>query len=111
MDIRKIDEDYSVSPQIEAEDVDIASLLGFRSIVCHRPDSEQADQPEFSSIADRAARLGIAVRHIPVLSTGLTDEAVSATAQALDDLPRPILAYCRSGARSTKIYEQALLPR
>lgn len=111
MDIRKIDEDYSVSPQIEAEDVDIVSLLGFRSIVCHRPDSEQADQPEFSSIADRAARLGIAVRHIPVLSTGLTEEAVSAMAQALDDLPRPILAYCRSGARSTKIYEQALLPR
>lgn len=30
MDIRKIDEDYSVSPQIEAEDVDIISLLGFR---------------------------------------------------------------------------------
>ncbi|PWE54572.1 TIGR01244 family phosphatase [Metarhizobium album] len=61
MDIRKIDEDYSVLPQIEAEDVDIVSLLGFRSIVCHQPDCEQADQPEFSSIADRAAWLGIAV--------------------------------------------------
>lgn len=99
MDIRKIDEDYSVSPQIEAEDVDIVSLLGFRSIACHRPNLAQADQPAFSVIADRAAQLGIAVRHIPVLSTGLTDEAVGSMVQALDDLPRPILAYCRSGAR------------
>lgn len=111
MDIRKIDDDYSVSPQIEAEDVDIVSLLGFRSIVCHRPDQEQADQPAFSSIANRATQLGIEVRHIPVVSTGLTDEAVGSMVQALDDLPRPILAYCRSGARSTKICEQALRPR
>jgi len=44
-------------------------------------------------IADRAAQLGIAVRHIPFLSTGLTDEAVGSMVQALDDLPRPILAY------------------
>lgn len=111
MDIRKIDEDYSVSAQIEPDDVDVVSSLGFRSIVCHRPDREQADQPAFSAIADRAARLGIAVRHVPVLSTGLTDEAVSGMVQALDELPRPILAYCRSGARSTKIYERAILPR
>lgn len=107
MDIRKIDE----------------GLFGFAAdrgggrrhrqpaIVCHRPNLAQADQPAFSVIADRAAQLGIAVRHIPVLSTGLTDEAVGSMVQALDDLPRPILAYCRSGARSTKIYEQALLPR
>lgn len=111
MDVRKIDEDYSVSPQIDASDVDIVSLLGFRSIVCHRPDHEQDEQPEFSSVADRAAQLGIAVRHIPVSPTGLTDEDVGKMETALADLPRPIFAYCRSGARSTKIYEQALQPR
>ncbi|AOF94282.1 TIGR01244 family sulfur transferase [Sinorhizobium sp. RAC02] len=110
MDIRKINDDYSVSPQIEAEDVDIVSLLGFRSIVCHRPDHEQADQPEFSTIAARAAQLGIEVRHIPVVPAGLTSDAVDSMAQALRELPGPVLGYCRSGARSTKIYEQALQP-
>ncbi|WP_411032759.1 TIGR01244 family sulfur transferase [Shinella sp. BYT-45] len=111
MDIRKIDDDYSVSPQIGPEDVDVVSLLGFRSIVCHRPDHEQADQPEFSSVAARAAELGIEVRHIPVPSTGLTDGAVAGMIEALADLPRPILGYCRSGTRSTRIYEQALQPQ
>lgn len=110
MDIRKINDDYSVSPQIEAEDVDIVSLLGFRSIVCHRPDHEQPDQPEFATVAARAAQLGIEVRHIPVTPAGLTEEAVGRMAQALRDLPGPVLGYCRSGARSTKIYEQALQP-
>lgn len=110
MDIRKINDDYSVSPQIEAEDVDIVSLLGFRSIVCHRPDHEQPDQPEFASIAARARELGIEVRHIPVAPAGPTIEAVSSMAEALAELPGPVLGYCRSGARSTKIFEQALLP-
>lgn len=107
MDVRKISDDYSVSPQIEPEDVDIASLLGFRSIVCHRPDHEQDGQAEFSAIAERARQLGIEVRHIPVAPTGLTDDAVTSMAHALGELSRPILGYCRSGARSTKIYEQA----
>ncbi|MCJ8054709.1 TIGR01244 family sulfur transferase [Shinella curvata] len=110
MDIRKINDDYSVSPQIEAEDVDIVSLLGFRSIVCHRPDYEQPDQPEFASIAARARELGIEARHIPVAPSGLTAEALSSMTKALAELPGPVLAYCRSGARSTKIFEQALLP-
>jgi len=108
MDVRKIDDDYSVSAQIDADDVDIVSLLGFRSIVCHRPDHEQADQPEFSAIAERARQLGIEVRHIPVTPAALTEEAVGGMARALGELPRPILGYCRSGARSTKIYERAL---
>jgi uncharacterized protein (TIGR01244 family) len=94
MDIRKINDGYSVSPQIEAEDVDIVSLLGFRSIVCHRPDHEEDDQPEFASIAARAAQLGIEVRHIPVTLPGPTSEAVGSMAEALRDLPRPVLGYC-----------------
>ena len=110
MDIRKINDDYSVSPQIEVEDVDIVSLLGFRSIVCHRPDHEQPDQPEFATIAARARELGIEVRHIPVAPSGLTSEAVSSMAEALAELPGPVLGYCRSGARSTKIFEHALQP-
>lgn len=110
MDIRKINDDYSVSPQIDAEDVDIVSLHGFRSIVCHRPDHEQPEQPEFAAIAARARELGIEVRHIPVAPSGPTIEAVSSMAEALAELPGPVLGYCRSGARSTKIFEQALLP-
>ena len=106
MDIRAINDEYSVSGQITVEDLDTIAALGFKSIVCHRPDHEEAGQPEFSAIAARAKELGIETAHVPVGPMGVTVEAVHGMVDALDELPRPMLGYCRSGMRSTKTYEQ-----
>jgi uncharacterized protein (TIGR01244 family) len=108
MDIREINDEYSVSGQIMIEELDAIKDMGFKSIVCHRPDQEDAGQPAFADIAARAAELGIETRHIPVGPMGVTVEAVEGMVDALDELPRPMLGYCRSGARSTRIYEQTV---
>lgn len=105
MNLREINADYSVSPQIAVEDVDQLKALGFKSIVCHRPDDEDPGQPDFAEIAARAKELGIEVAHIPV-SGSPTMDAVQAMNDALDELPKPMLGYCRSGNRSTIIYQQ-----
>ena len=107
MDIREINDEYSVSGQITVEDLDAIAAMGFKSIVCHRPDFEAPDQPTFDSIAARAQELAIETMHITVGPMGVTAEAVNGMMDALDDLPRPMLGYCRSGMRSTKTYEQA----
>jgi uncharacterized protein (TIGR01244 family) len=107
MDIREINDEYSVSGQISVEDLDAIANLGFKSIVCHRPDHEEAGQPDFSAVAARAQELGIETAHVPVGPMGVTLEAVHGMVDALDELPRPMLGYCRSGMRSTKTYEQA----
>lgn len=106
MDIRPVDQDYSVSGQISVEDLDQIKALGFKSIVCHRPDQEQPGQPAFQEIASRAKELGLEIQHIPVGPMGVTEEAVNGMVDALDELPRPMLGYCRSGARSTAIYQK-----
>lgn len=106
MDIRAINDEYSVSGQITVEDLDEIKTMGFKSIVCHRPDHEAPDQPEFSAIAARAKDLGIDMAHVPVGPMGVTVDAVRDMVDALDELPRPMLGYCRSGARSTNIYAQ-----
>jgi len=106
MDIRAINDEYSVSGQITVEDLDEIKTMGFKSIVCHRPDHEAPDQPEFATIAARAKELGLDVAHVPVGSMGVTADAVRDMVDALDELPRPMLGYCRSGARSTNIYAQ-----
>lgn len=106
MDIRAINEEYSVSGQITVEDLDEIKAMGFKSIVCHRPDHETPDQPEFATIAARAKELGIDTAHVPVGSMGVTADAVRDMVDALDELPKPMLGYCRSGARSTNIYGQ-----
>lgn len=106
MDIRQINDEYSVTGQISVDDLDAIKAMGFRSIVCHRPDFEQPDQPTFDSVAARANELGLQIKHIPVGPMGVTPEAVDAMVDALDDFERPMLGYCRSGARSTNVYQQ-----
>jgi uncharacterized protein (TIGR01244 family) len=106
MDIRQIDDDYSVSGQITVEDLDEVKALGFKSIVCHRPDQESMDQTPFAAIEARAKELGLDIAHVPVGPMGVTEEAVVGMVDALDEFPRPMLGYCRSGARSTAIYQK-----
>ena len=107
MNIRPINDEYAATAQIAVEDLDEISKMGFKSIVCHRPDDEDPGQPGFSEIAARAAALGIETRHIPVVGSPSV-EAVREMMDALDELPKPMLGYCRSGNRSTIIYQQTL---
>ena len=107
MDIRQINDEYSVSGQITVEDLDPIKAMGFKSIVCHRPDFEAAGPAApFDSIAARAKELGLDITHIPVGPMGVTADAVRDMVDALDEFQRPMLGYCRSGARSTAVYQQ-----
>lgn len=107
MNIRAINDEYSVCGQISVRDLDAIAAMGFKSIVCHRPDHEEAGQPDFAVIAARARELGIEVAHVPVGPMGVTAQAVNGMVDALDELPRPMLGYCRSGMRSANTYQQA----
>jgi uncharacterized protein (TIGR01244 family) len=107
MDIRQINDEYSVTGQITVEDLDEVKALGFKSIVCHRPDEEEPGQPHFADIAARAQELGLDISHVPVGRMGVDAEAVTGMVDALDEFQRPMLGFCRSGARSTAIYEKS----
>lgn len=105
MDIRQVTEDYAVSEQITVEDVATIKAQGFKSIVCHRPDEEEPNQPSFGDIQKAANAAGIKMRHIPVTGAGLTMEAVREMVDAIEEMDRPMLGYCRSGNRSTVIFK------
>lgn len=105
MEIRQIDENYFVSAQISPDDVRDIAAEGFQTIICNRPDGEAGpEQPSFAEVARVAEKAGIATYHIPVVGGQLTQENVDAMAAALAEAEGPILAYCRSGTRSTNIY-------
>ena len=108
MDIRRIDDEYAVADQITIEDLDGIEAMGFKAIVCHRPDNEAPGQPDYAEIESAARARGIEMRHIPVGRNGVGYEEVQAFVDALDEMDRPMLGYCRSGARSTAIYQQTL---
>jgi len=107
MDIRQITPDYAVSPQIKAQDIPDIKAAGFRSIMCNRPDGEEFGQPEFDAIAQAAREAGLEVRSVPIVSGMVTPQAAQDFATALDDMPKPMLAYCRSGTRCTMLWSIA----
>ncbi|WP_288943635.1 TIGR01244 family sulfur transferase [uncultured Roseovarius sp.] len=107
MDIRRITEDYAVSPQISPDDIPEIKAAGFRSIMCNRPDGEDYGQPEFDAVAEAARAEGIDVRCVPIVSGMVTPQAAQDFAAALEDMPKPMLAYCRSGTRCTMLWSIA----
>ncbi|MBZ9679783.1 MULTISPECIES: TIGR01244 family sulfur transferase [unclassified Mesorhizobium] len=104
MEYRQISEDYSVSGQIQPEDVAAIKEAGFKSVICNRPDDEQPGQPSADTLKAAVEAAGLAFRYIPVISGQITRENVDAQAEALDELDGPVFAYCRSGARCTNLY-------
>ncbi len=104
MDVKTITEGFSVSPQISPDDLAALKARGFRSIICNRPDGEGADQPTFEEIEAAAKTAGLEARYIPVKSGMVRDEDADAFSGAMGELPRPVLAYCRTGTRSATLW-------
>jgi sulfide:quinone oxidoreductase len=104
MDLKKIDSGLSVSPQISAADVETIKQQGFRSIICNRPDGEGADQPTFREIETAAKKARLEARYLPVVSGKVQDEDAEAFGKALNELPGPVFAYCRTGTRSATLW-------
>ncbi|MFD0859374.1 TIGR01244 family sulfur transferase [Roseovarius aquimarinus] len=104
MDLRRISHDFSVSPQIAAADVPAIKEAGFKSIMCNRPDREDAGQPDVAAIEAAARAEGLEFRSVPIVSGHLSEGDVADFRAALEDLPKPLLAYCRSGTRCTTLW-------
>jgi uncharacterized protein (TIGR01244 family) len=82
-----------------------AARAGFRSVINNRPDFEHGpQQPTNAAIEAAAHAAGLEYRFLPVDGGYQSPEEIAEFAQLLKDLPRPILAFCRSGARSTRLF-------
>lgn len=98
---------YSVAPQISIEDVAAAKAAGFAMVVNNRPDGEEPAAPQGDAIAHAAAAEGLAYAAIPVGHAGFSHPQLDALDKLLRDATGPILAYCRSGTRSTHLWALA----
>jgi uncharacterized protein (TIGR01244 family) len=107
--IRPIDEHVCVASQLEPAAMAELARLGFKSVVNNRPDFEHGpDQPTSAAIEAAAVAAGLQYRHLPVDGGWQSPEQIAAMAQLLKQLPQPLLMFCRSGARSTRLYQHAL---
>jgi sulfide:quinone oxidoreductase len=104
MDLHKLTEDLTVAGQIDPAEIPLLAAQGIRSIICNRPDGEAPGQPPFGMVELAAAASGIEVLYLPVVSNAIDGADVATFGKALEELPKPILAYCRSGTRSAVLW-------
>jgi len=104
---RKLTQTVYASPQIGLDEVEQARTMGITMIVNNRPEGESDDQVEGDRIAEAAKAAGIDYVAIPVTHAGFAEHQVTAMAEALAGANGPVLAYCRSGTRSTLLWALA----
>ncbi len=106
--LQAIAPDICAAPQLTPDAMAEAAAMGFKSVVNNRPDFEHGpDQPTSTEIQAAAEAAGLAYRHLPVAGGYQSPEEIAAFARLLEELPRPLLVFCRSGARSTRLFMQA----
>jgi uncharacterized protein (TIGR01244 family) len=104
---RQLTERVYASPQIGLAEVADAARAGFGLIINNRPEDESDDQVPGSEIAAAATAAGLGYVAIPVTHAGFSEAQVAAMVQALASTEAPVLAYCRSGTRSTLLWALA----
>ena len=104
---RKIDDHFLASPQIELGDIAEAKALGVVTVINNRPDGEEPDAPQGADIEAAVTAAGMRYVAIPVTHAGFSGPQVAAMAVALEQADGPVLAYCRSGTRSTLLWALA----
>ena len=107
--IRAIAPDVCVAPQLTPAEMLEAARAGFRSVVNNRPDFEEGpEQPRNAQIEAAALAAGLEYRFLPVDGGYQSPQEAAALARLLEELPRPGLLFCRSGARSARLYQAAV---
>ena len=104
MDVKRINDHVSVSPQISPDDLPALKAAGFTTIINNRPDGESPDQPSSATIQAAAEKAGLAYHYIPLGREGVSPQMVEETKAVLEGSAGPVFCYCRSGTRSTTLW-------
>lgn len=106
--VTRISNDFSTSPQLQPEQLAELAARGFKSVINNRPDGEGgAEQPASAAIASAAGAAGLEYAYLPVVAGKITPGEVETFSRLLEQLPKPILAFCRSGTRAGMLYKMA----
>ena len=104
---RKLTTNIYAAPQIGLAEIAEASVLGVTLVINNRPEDESDDQTPGAEIEAAARAAGMDYVAIPVTHSGFSEPQVQAMAAALEGATGKVLAYCRSGTRSTLLWALA----
>lgn len=104
LNIHDIEPGFAISEAITPNDLEEVARRGFKSVICNRRPGEADDHPDDATLSAKAKALGIEWRCIPVTPGEYSAADIAAFGNALETLPTPILAFCRSGKRAIHLW-------
>jgi len=107
MEIREITPRYSVSPQINPEDLAALKAAGFTKVICNRPDAEIPPSHHATVMEEAAKEAGLEFFILPLTHQTMTPPNIAAQMDAVETSDGPVLAYCASGTRCSVIWALA----
>lgn len=106
MNLQQLNNQVSVSDQMTVDDVAEVVANGVELLVCNRPDGEDAGQTPYKDIQSAAKAVGLEFELLAFSSYQITND----NRDKLVDLicsKKKIHLYCRSGARSRRLWRTA----
>ena len=104
--MQRLDADVAVAPQLTTDAMAEAAAAGFRSVINNRPDFEGGpDQPTSASIEAAARAAGLEYVWLPVAGGFQSEAEIARFGELVESLPKPILAFCRTGTRSGRLWQ------
>lgn len=100
MKLANLTDTFTVSPQLRPEEMQSLAEAGYGTIICNRPDGEEAGQPTAEAMRDAAKAAGLSFHHIPVAGGEFPPGAIAAFAKVRQEANGKVVAYCRTGTRS-----------
>ena len=104
MDIRKLSDDYSVSPQITPADAKSIAQAGFKTVICNRPNGENPPFLHMPEIKAAVEACGLAFYDNPFDPSTFGPDKIEKQKALLSQAEKPVLAYCASGNRCSIVW-------
>ncbi len=107
MEMKQLSPKLSVGAQIASGDLKALAGEGFTDVVCNRPDEEHLEDPAWTTLAERAEKLGLQFHYLPIVPG---EPIVRQSRRLAEIVARPgarVFAYCRSGARASNAWTHA----
>lgn len=104
MQLKYLTDEFAVSPQLQPHQLSELRAAGFTTVICNRPDGEQLDQPTIDSMRQQAEALGLSFHAIPMSGPTVDERMSGELAAILAKTQGKVVAYCRSGNRSSILW-------
>ncbi|AMW79847.1 hypothetical protein AMD27_13700 [Acinetobacter sp. TGL-Y2] len=104
---KTLNTNVSVSGEMTTEKFKQLMKQGFKSVIVNRPDQEQGNLTTASELRSLAEKSQISLIYQPVISGQIRSSDVEEFAKYYNSLPKPILLVCKSGSRSTVLFNHA----